>query len=512
MPTAKPNTVPLPAGFAGFKFSNGYARLPEHFYVRVNPTPVAQPALIKVNHPLARKLGLCPDKLESPAGVAVLSGNAIPPGAEPLAQAYAGHQFGSFNPQLGDGRAVLLGEVIDDEGRPQDIQLKGAGPTPFSRSGDGRAAIGPVVREYIVSEAMHTLGIKTTRALAAVATGENVYRQNVLPGAVLTRVASSHIRIGTFEYFRSQGDQAAIKQLADFTIQRHYPDAAQSSNPYLALLKAVLEAQAALVASWLHVGFIHGVMNTDNTSLSGETIDYGPCAFMDRYDPATVFSSIDRQGRYAYGNQSRIALWNLSRLAECLLPLLDENMDQAVAQAEELLGTFAEVFTRFWQYGMHNKIGLFTKKEEDEVLIQTLLQLMQRHQVDFTQSFRYLADYLDSGFPPDHKFIALFKKTDQAGADEQGIYDWLTQWQNRLAKDETTPSVRAAKMRKINPLYIPRNHLVEAAISAAEQADYSLVEEMIQVLNNPYEEQAGMERYAEPAAPTDEAYQTFCGT
>ncbi len=503
-----PNSSKLSTHFAGLTFSNRYARLPDNFYVRTNPTPVLAPDLIKLNHELAEELGLDYAALASAAGVAMLAGNAIPPGAEPLAQAYAGHQFGYFNPQLGDGRAILLGEVIDRKGLPRDIQLKGSGPTPFSRSGDGRAAAGPVIREYIVSEAMHALGIKTTRALAAVSTGEPVYREVALPGAILTRVAASHVRIGTFEYFRGRDDKASIKRLADFVIDRHYPHAASVDNPYVALLDAIIDAQASLVASWMHVGFIHGVMNTDNTSVSGETIDYGPCAFMDRYDPATVFSSIDRHGRYAFGNQANIALWNLSRLAECLLHLFDEDTAKAVSEAEKRLSRFIDTFEGYWLAGMRRKIGLLTEREGDRAIVEELLHLMHANQTDYTQSFRYLCDFLAGGddSTSENKFVALFK-------DHEALQDWIALWKVRLAKEEFSSVQLAEKMRAINPVYIPRNHKVEAVIRAAmEEANYAPMEEMIALLSTPYDEQRGMEDYAKPPEPGEVVYQTFCGT
>lgn len=507
MPSSKPTQVQLPENFAGLVFNNHYARLPEHFYARLNPTPVREPGLIKVNHALAGELGLDAKALESPAGIAMFAGNAVPPGAEPLAQAYAGHQFGYFNPQLGDGRAILLGEIVGGDGRPRDIQLKGSGPTPFSRNGDGRAAVGPVVREYIVSEAMHALGIKTTRALAAVTTGEQVYRETALPGAVLTRVAASHIRIGTFEYFRNRGDEQAIKQLADFVIARHYPGITQANadNPYIALLDAVMEAQASLVASWLHVGFIHGVMNTDNMSVSGETIDYGPCAFMDRYDPATVFSSIDTGGRYAYGNQASIALWNLSRLAECLLHLFNSDLKAAVNIAEKKLSSFPTLFENHWLAGMRRKTGLLTEHDGDQQLIETLLNLMQQNQLDYTLTFRSLANFFDSG-SESSRGTEFFKTL--VGV----LAGWLPLWEKRLEQEPLPTEQLAEKIRNANPVYIPRNYHIEAAVSAAvSQADHSVMNEMVRVLSNPYNEQPGMERYAEAPA-TGEIYQTFCGT
>src|SRR4030088_798832 len=370
-----------------FPFQNTYAALPDNFFARVAPTPVDSPGLIKLNRRLAIHLGLDPDRLSSPEGVEILAGKQIPEGADPIAMAYAGHQFGQFVPQLGDGRAILLGEVIDADGVRRDIQLKGSGPTPFSRRGDGRAALGPVLREYIVSEAMAALGIPTTRSLAAVVPGESVTRETALPGAVLTRVASSHIRVGTFQYFAARGDTAGVRRLADHVINRHYPHLANADRPYHALLEAVIGRQAELVARWLLVGFIHGVMNTDNPSISGETIDYGPCAFMDHYDPAKVFSSIDEMGRYAYANQPRIALWNLTRLAECLLPLLSDQQDKAIEEAQATLGAFVEKFDTAYQAGLRSKLGLFTARDDDRTLAQDLLDAMAQNQADFTLRF-----------------------------------------------------------------------------------------------------------------------------
>ena len=381
-----------------FPFQNTYSALPANFFARVAPTPVAAPRLIKLNRPLAVKLGLDPDLLETPEGAEILAGKRLPDGADPIAMAYAGHQFGHFVPQLGDGRAILLGEVIDADGVRRDIQLKGSGPTPFSRRGDGRAALGPVLREYIVSEAMFALGIPTTRSLAAVMSGERVQRETMLPGAVLTRVAASHIRVGTFQFFAARGDTDGIRALADHVIARHYPELASTDRPYHALLAGVIARQAELVARWLLVGFIHGVMNTDNCSISGETIDYGPCAFMDEYNPATVFSSIDEQGRYAYANQPQIALWNLTRLAECLLPLFTDDKDKAIEQAQMILGEFAEKFTTAYQAGLRKKIGLFTARDGDEALVQDLLDAMAKNEADFTLTFRGLGDAaLDAG-------------------------------------------------------------------------------------------------------------------
>src|SRR5690242_13871085 len=382
-----------------FPFQNSYSALPDSFFARVAPTPVAAPRLIKLNRPLAVQLGLDPDLLATAEGAEILAGKTLPAGADPIAMAYAGHQFGHFVPQLGDGRAILLGEVIDKDGVRRDIQLKGSGPTPFSRRGDGRAALGPVLREYIVSEAMFALGIPTTRSLAAVITGESVVRETMLPGAVLTRVASSHIRVGTFQYFAARQDTDALRRLADHVINRHYPELGTSDRPYHGLLAGVVGRQAELVARWLHIGFIHGVMNTDNTSISGETIDYGPCAFMDDYDPATVFSSIDEFGRYAYANQPRIALWNLTRLAECLLPLLSDEQEKAIDDAQSALAEFAEVFNAAYQAGLRSKLGLSTAREGDHALAQDLLDTMAKNQADFTLTFRRLSD---AALGPDH--------------------------------------------------------------------------------------------------------------
>src|SRR6202166_1007198 len=407
-----------------FPFENTYAALPANFFARVAPTPVASPRLIKLNRPLAIQLGLDPERLDSPDGAEILAGKRIPDGADPIAMAYAGHQFGHFVPQLGDGRAILLGEVIDADGIRRDIQLKGSGPTPYSRRGDSGAALGPVLREYIVSEAMAALGIPTTRSLAAVMTGESVLRETALPGAVLTRIASSHIRVGTFQYFAARSDTDGVRRLADHVIARHYPEVANADRPYYALLDRVIARQAELVARWLLVGFLHGVMNTDNTSISGETIDYGPCAFMDQYDPAKVFSSIDEMGRYAYANQPRIALWNLTRLAECLLPLFSDDKDQSIEQAQLILGEFAEKFTTAYQAGLRQKTGLFTERDGDEALVQDLLDAMAKNQADFTLTFRRLSE---SALDPDGDAEVRPLFADPAAYDE-----WAMRWRQRI--------------------------------------------------------------------------------
>lgn len=483
-----------------FPFDNTYSALPERFFRRTEPTRVAAPLLLKLNTALAEELGLDPDALASPEGVEVLAGNRVPEDAFPLAAAYAGHQFGQFVPQLGDGRAILLGEVVDVHGKRRDIQLKGAGPTPFSRRGDGRAAIGPVLREYIVSEAMAVLGVPTTRALAAVATGEHVYRETALPGAVLTRVAASHIRVGTFQFFAARGDTDGVRALADHAIARHYPEAAQEARPYPAFLSAVIAAQAKLVAQWMSLGFIHGVMNTDNCSIAGETIDYGPCAFMDAYHPSTVFSSIDAQGRYSYANQAPIAQWNLARLAETLLPLFSDDLDEAVKEAEALLGAFKPAFEDALIARFRRKIGLNTEREEDRLLVQGLLDLMAHEGADFTLSFRALADAADGYEAP---LRSLF-------ADPEPLEGWLQRWRERLAlePDET----RGAAMREANPFVIPRNHRVEEVIQAAQQGDFAPFETLLKVLARPFEVQVGLEAYANPPAHDERILRTFCGT
>jgi uncharacterized protein YdiU (UPF0061 family) len=419
--------------------------------------------------------------------------------------AYAGHQFGHFVPQLGDGRAILLGEVIDIDGIRRDIQLKGSGPTPFSRRGDGRAALGPVLREYIVSEAMAAMGIPTTRSLAATITGESVMRETALPGAVLTRVASSHIRVGTFQYFAARSDTEGVRRLADHAIARHYPQAAQAERPYHALLEGVITRQAELVARWLQVGFIHGVMNTDNTSISGETIDYGPCAFMHHYDPAAVFSSIDEQGRYAYANQPRIALWNLTRLAECLLPLFSDDKDKAIEEAQSVLAEFPAKFTAAYQSGLRQKIGLFTAHDGDEALVQDLLDALAKNKADFTLTFRRLSDAAEDT-ARDHDARTLF-------ADPVAYDEWVARWRQRTAEEPQTPTERAAMMRAVNPAFIPRNHRIEAVIQAAvARDDYAPFEELIAVLAKPYEEQPTFADYANPPEPHQRVLQTFCGT
>jgi serine/tyrosine/threonine adenylyltransferase len=491
-----------------FDFDNTYARLPERFYARVNPTPVATPRLIKVNVELARGLGLDPDQLAGPHGVEILAGNRVAEGSEPLALAYAGHQFGHFVPQLGDGRANLLGEVLGRNGVRYDVQLKGSGPTPFSRRGDGRAALGPVLREYIVSEAMAALGVPTTRALAAVTTGERVFRETALPGAVFTRVAASHLRVGTFQYFAARGDVDALRTLADYAISRHYPEAAQAPRPYRSLLEGVIARQAHLVAQWMLLGFIHGVMNTDNSSISGETIDYGPCAFMEAYDPNTVFSSIDHVGRYSYSSQPLATEWNLTRLAEALLPALEEEAggeEAGLEAAKEALAGFGPQFETARMTGLRGKLGLYTEHKGDAGLIQDLLDRMAANHADFTMTFRRLCDAA-AGPEGDPGVRALFA--------EPGTYDtWAAGWRLRLKEEPVLVQARTAKMRMANPAFIPRNHMVEEALdAAAAREDFRPFEQLLDVVSRPYDDRPNLERYATPARPEECVRHTFCGT
>ncbi len=479
----------------GWNFDNTYVRLPDSLYVRQRPVPVKTPALALFNRSLAQSLGLDADSLEGPDGAAIFSGNSLPAGADPIAQAYAGHQFGHFT-MLGDGRAILLGEHVTARGERLDIQLKGSGQTPFSRRGDGRAALGPMLREYIVSEAMHALGIPTTRSLAVTTTGEPVHRETTLAGAILTRVAGSHIRVGTFEYLAARGSAQDLRSLGEYTIRRHYPTLAEADNPFLELLRAVMEGQARLVASWLHVGFIHGVMNTDNMALCGESIDYGPCAFMDAYDPATVFSSIDRDGRYAYGNQPSIVQWNLTRLAEALLPLMHEDGDKAEELAREALENFPGMFRHHWAQGMRAKLGLFTEEGEDAGLAQDLLKLMQKSGADYSQTLRGLTEQAPA-FP-------FFR--------DPGFMRWRTRWEARLQRQTQTVEQSRTLMRAHNPAVIPRNHRVEEALKAATQAnDYAPLHRLLAALENPFEDRPEHAAYRAPA-PFDTGYRTFCGT
>ncbi|MDX3972963.1 protein adenylyltransferase SelO [Shinella sp.] len=495
---------PKPRGEA-FAFDNSYARLPDIFFAPVDPTPVEAPRLIRFNRALAEDLGLDADALER-HGAGYFSGNVPLPGGLPLAMAYAGHQFGQFVPRLGDGRAILLAEVTDRSGRRRDIQLKGAGQTPYSRRGDGRAALGPVLREYIISEAMHALGIPTTRALAAVATGQAVYRDRVLPGAVFTRVAASHIRVGTFQFFAARGETENVRVLADHIIDRHYPELKGTEKPYLALLDAVADRQAALIARWLGVGFIHGVMNTDNMTISGETIDFGPCAFMDRYDPRTVFSSIDQHGRYAFGNQPAIGQWNIARLAEAMLAILDENEDSALEAANAAVTRFMERFQKHWKAVIRAKTGLGEAEQEvDQALIRDLLAILYEQKADYTLAFRRLADAAEDS-TADAALGGLLE-------DPNALTPWLAAWRDRLSQEGVSPKARAAQMRQVNPAFIPRNHKVEEALNAAiDYGDFSLFEALNDLLSRPYEDQPAFATYAEPPKPGEEITATFCGT
>ncbi|MGI9476540.1 MAG: protein adenylyltransferase SelO [Hyphomicrobiaceae bacterium] len=491
-----------------FEFDNTYARDLEGFYTPWQAEPVPEPSFLAFNRDLATELGLDVAALETEAGAAIFAGNETPHGSAPLAQAYAGHQFGGFSPKLGDGRAILLGEVLDTRGNRRDIQLKGSGRTPFSRGGDGKAAVGPVLREYLIGEAMHALSIPTTRALAAVSTGEPVLRELPLPGAILTRVAASHIRVGTFQYFAVRKDWAKIKQLADYVITRHYPEITGTEiygdiNPYVALFHAVSDAQARLVAKWMHVGFIHGVMNTDNMSISGETIDYGPCAFMDRYGPDTVFSSIDTHGRYAFANQPVMAQWNLTRFAETLLMIADPDVDRATEILTEAIHAFATTYQTHWLAGMRAKLGIMSEAAEDLDLVNNLFSAMHGQGADYTLAFRRLSDSAQGNDAP---LTALFD-------DETAIADWLQRWRSRLARDEISPEVRVAAMEKTNPLYIPRNRKVEEALSAAvERNDLAPFNQLLDIVRDPFTFRAGLEDYTKPAPRDGAPYRTFCGT
>jgi uncharacterized protein YdiU (UPF0061 family) len=484
---------------------SSYAGLPPQFYTRLKPTPVAKPRLIQFNRPLAAQLGLDLDAADADMLAAIFAGNAPLPGADPIATAYAGHQFGHFVPQLGDGRAILLGEVRDRAGLSWEIQLKGSGRTPYSRNGDGRAALGPVIREYLLSEAMHAMGIPATRALAAVLTGESVLREQALPGAILTRVAASHVRVGTFQYFASRDDLEATRRLADYVIDRLYPHARSAEIPYLALLQSVAERQAFLIASWMNVGFIHGVMNTDNMALSGETIDFGPCAFMDNYDPATVFSSIDSYGRYAYANQPRIAQWNLARLAETMLPVLGPPPERAFELASETVSAFSSRYDAHWLAGMRRKLGLVTEEAGDRELAQDLLAAMQANQADFTLTFRGIAEAAQ-----DQSAQATVRNL---FADPAAFDHWALKWHSRLQLETLPPERRAEALRAASPLVIPRNHRVEQAINAAvERDDFSPFVELLAAITRPYEQVNGLEAYAVAPQPAERVLETFCGT
>ncbi|WP_184339427.1 protein adenylyltransferase SelO [Prosthecobacter vanneervenii] len=481
-------------GLSGWNLEHTYAELPALFYEHLDPTPVKEPRMVVFNHALAQTLGLNGSVLAERA--AIFAGNELPEGAKPLAQAYAGHQYGNFT-GLGDGRAILLGEQVTPAGERFDVQLKGSGPTPFSRRGDGRAALGPMLREYIISEAMHALGIPTTRSLAVAATGEKVWRQEVQPGAVLTRIAASHIRVGTFEWAAAHQNHEALKALAEYTLKRHYPDRAETNEPGLTLLRAVIERQAALIAQWQCVGFIHGVMNTDNVALSGETIDYGPCAFMDAFDPATVFSSIDRHGRYAYGNQPQMAQWNLARLAEALLPLLHADEKQAIEVANAEISSFRTLFEQRWLAGMRAKLGLFTEEVEDRALIEGLLTWMREQKADFTNAFRSLSST--------EKNLPL---------EDAAFTAWHKQWQERLGRQPQSADEVQQCMQAHNPVVIPRNHKVEEALAAAsERDDLTPMHHLLEVLARPFDHSRTLPaEYTTPSGVGPGEYQTFCGT
>lgn len=485
-----------------FTFDNSFARQMQGFYVLWQGARVPQPRLVKLNRALAAELGLEADALENGVGAAIFAGSEAPEGAESLAMAYAGHQFGHYSPRLGDGRALLVGEVIDSLGQRRDIHLKGSGRTPFSRGGDGKAVLGPVLREYLIGEYMHALGIPTTRALAAVTTGETIWRDAMLPGAVLARVAASHLRVGTFQFFAAEGDVDKLRQLADYAIARHFPELMAQEDRYLAFFEAVRDRQASLVARWMHSGFVHGVMNTDNMAISGETIDYGPCAFIDAYDPNAVFSSIDHAGRYAFSRQPRIALWNLARLAECLLPLMPGEDADVETAANAALQAFPENYQRAWLARLRAKLGLESEDASDEALAQGLMALMTQHAPDFTLLFRALADALRGD---DARARAMLGGGEEAQA-------WLSLWHARLEGEGADLPRRAEAMDGVNPLYIPRNHIVEAALKSAEAGDLAPFERLLGVLTSPFEAIPGMDDLAAPPAPGTPRCRTFCGT
>ncbi|MED3882879.1 protein adenylyltransferase SelO [Priestia megaterium] len=479
----------------GWNLRNSYAELPNIFFTPLDPNPVSSPKIVKFNDSLAASLGLQKEQLQSQEGVSILAGNSFPKGAFPLAQAYAGHQFGHFN-MLGDGRALLIGEQVTPSGERVDLQLKGSGRTPYSRGGDGRAALGPMLREYIISEAMHALGIPTTRSLAVVTTGESIVREKELSGAILTRVASSHLRFGTFQFAAKWGTVENLQALADYALERHFSHIEKNEKKYLSLLQEVIKRHATLVAKWQLIGFIHGVMNTDNMTISGETIDYGPCAFMDTYDPETVFSSIDVQGRYAYQNQPGITGWNLARFAEALLPLLDQDIEKAVEIAQSAVTEFPKFYRENWLAGMQAKLGLFNEEKEDEALFQELLTMMKTYKADHTNTFRALTfDKLGNN--------DLFESEEFA--------QWQELWQKRLGKQKQSKAESEELMKNNNPAVIPRNHRVEAALDAAQKGDYSVMEDLLKVLSSPYESPDQSE-YCTPSAPSNQPYQTYCGT
>jgi uncharacterized protein YdiU (UPF0061 family) len=488
-------------------FDNSYKKLPERFYQSIEPSPVANPKLIKFNYSLADELNIISAGKTEKNIADYFSGNQILNGSEPLAQAYAGHQFGHFVPQLGDGRAILLGEVLDRNSSRKDIQLKGSGPTNFSRRGDGRAWLGPVLREYLLSETMHNLGIPTTRALCAVSTGENIYRTEPLPGAILTRIASSHIRVGTFEYFSYRSDREALEILINHVIDRHFQDLNHSSNKALELLKRVASAQSQLIVKWLSVGFVHGVMNTDNTSIAGETIDYGPCAFMDTYDPGIVFSSIDHYGRYSYKNQSEIGLWNISCLAGCLLDFIDTNRDRAISACQEVFDEYKKTFKENHQKIFLQKIGIFeSSNQQDEwQIVQEFLDFLKKYRGDFTLSFRNLSSLVADDNC--NQFLAGFDDGAERNAE---FTTWLKKWR---AKIQSQSSIDLeGRMNTINPAFIPRNHNVEEMIKLAQQGDYGYFEDLLACLQNPYNAQARFQKFYEAPSDKSAQYVTFCGT
>lgn len=481
----------------GWNFDNSYVHLASIFYSELALNPVRAPKLVKLNEEVASSLGLTIEALPSEEAVAIFAGNKVPTGGNPIAQAYAGHQFGHFN-MLGDGRALLLGEQITPNNERFDVALKGSGRTPFSRGGDGRAALGPMLREYIISEAMYALGIPTSRSLAVVTTGETILRESELPGAVLTRIASSHLRVGTFQFAAQWGTDEELKMLADYTLERHFPNADQAQNRYLYLLQEVIRKQASLIAKWQLVGFIHGVMNTDNMTISGETIDYGPCAFMDTYDPATVFSSIDREGRYAYGNQPNIGGWNLTRLAETLLPLIHENQEEAITLALETLQQYPKQYHDNWLAGMRAKLGIYNEEEQDMLLIEELLKLMQQYHADYTNTF-----------------IAItFERWDESPLfSSLAFKEWHSKWLGRLTRQSQTKEMSHQLMRNHNPAIIPRNHRVEEALEAAvEHGDYSIMDNLLKALAQPFAHSNEQLHYAALPAPCTQPYRTFCGT
>ena len=481
---------------------DSYVRELDGLYVPWQAAPAPEPRLLALNEELAEELGVDAAALASPEGIDVLVGNVVPDGASPVAQAYAGHQFGGYSPVLGDGRALLLGEVVDRSGSRRDLHLKGSGRTPFARGGDGKAAVGPMLREYLIGEAMHALGIPTTRALAVVATGEPVRRETVLPGAVLVRVAASHIRVGTFQ-FAAARDPQLVRRLADYAIARHHPHALEAENPYLAFYEAVVDAQASLVSRWMLVGFVHGVMNTDNMTISGETIDYGPCAFMEAFDPATVFSSIDHGGRYAYGNQPAMAQWNLARLGETLLPLLDPELEAAYAAATEVLDSFADRYQESWSRGMRAKLGLAEAGDEESAVVADLLELLRTQSVDFTSFFRSLSSCVVGDLEPARSLFA----------EPTALDAWGGRWRARLAAQGADLPAVADAMKRVNPAYVPRNERVEEALAAATAGDLEPFHTLLDVVRHPWEERAGLERFAAPAPPSFAgAYCTFCGT